>query len=41
MNFKLGRLNEYNAKEICNWKYADEYSVYNYPKWGMEIKKYL
>lgn len=33
MNFKLEYLDENYAKQICSWKYNDEYSVYNYPEW--------
>lgn len=25
---------ESHAKEVCNWEYKDEYSIYNYPKWN-------
>jgi hypothetical protein len=27
-------LTEKYAREICTWKYDDEYSVYNYPDWN-------
>ncbi|NMM63704.1 GNAT family N-acetyltransferase [Clostridium sp. P21] len=34
MKLKVTNLTEACAKEICNWKYDDEYSVYNYPEWS-------
>ncbi|GAA0117000.1 GNAT family N-acetyltransferase [Clostridium senegalense] len=34
MNFKLDVLTEDSAKEICSWKYTNEYSIYNYPSWS-------
>ncbi|HEX3017233.1 MAG TPA: GNAT family N-acetyltransferase [Caproicibacter sp.] len=30
---RLCEMTEQNAREICGWKYADEYAVYNYPDW--------
>jgi len=33
VNLKLVELSEPYAKEICVWKYAGEYSIYNYPAW--------
>jgi ribosomal protein S18 acetylase RimI-like enzyme len=33
MNLKLIELSEPHAKEICDWKYDGEYSIYNYPAW--------
>lgn len=33
MIFKLGKLNESQAKEICAFKYEGEYAVYNFPSW--------
>lgn len=33
MNFIVESLTENYAKQICNWKYKSEYSIYNYPKW--------
>src|SRR5574344_1245561 len=27
-----------NAKEICEWKYENEYSIYNYPNWEFVVK---
>ncbi|MGL5330477.1 MAG: GNAT family N-acetyltransferase [Peptostreptococcaceae bacterium] len=34
MELKLVELKEQHAKEICSWKYEDEYSIYNYPEWN-------
>lgn len=34
MNLKLGTLTENVAKEICSWRYSNEYSIYNYPSWN-------
>ena len=39
MNLKLGTLNEDHVKEICNWKYPNEYSVYNFPEWSMVVSE--
>lgn len=39
MNFKLESLTEDHAKQICDWKYENEYSVYNPPKWNIIIKQ--
>lgn len=39
MNFKLEHLDENYAKQICSWKYNDEYSVYNYPEWEVISKQ--
>lgn len=33
MNLKLVELTDVYAKEICDWKYDNEYSIYNYPNW--------
>ncbi|NSB13446.1 GNAT family N-acetyltransferase [Clostridium beijerinckii] len=33
MRLILEELTELYAKEICNWKYDGEYSIYNYPSW--------
>lgn len=30
---------EQDAKEICSWKYPDEYSVYNMESWGEVVKQ--
>ncbi|MEA4961132.1 MAG: hypothetical protein VB114_05645, partial [Lutispora sp.] len=34
MKLKLAELTEPYAKEICDWKYDDEYSIYNYHEWN-------
>ena len=34
MKLKLVEFTEPYAKEIFNWKYEDEYSIYNYPEWN-------
>ncbi|KJZ86931.1 MULTISPECIES: hypothetical protein [Clostridium] len=39
MVFKLEYLDENYAREICSWKYNDEYSVYNYPEWEVISKQ--
>ncbi|URZ05169.1 GNAT family N-acetyltransferase [Clostridium felsineum] len=28
-----------HAKEICTWKYAGEYAIYNYPTWNIVCKE--
>ena len=33
MRLMLEEFTELYAKEICNWKYDGEYSIYNYPSW--------
>jgi ribosomal protein S18 acetylase RimI-like enzyme len=33
MGLRLEDFTENRAKEICNWKYNDDYSIYNYPEW--------
>ena len=33
MDLRLENLTENRAKQICSWKYSDEYSIYNYPEW--------
>lgn len=33
MKLRLAEFTEEHAREICDWKYDGEYSVYNYPKW--------
>lgn len=38
--FKLDRLTEEQAKDICDWKYEGKYWVYNYPTWSI-VKKCL
>lgn len=32
---------ETDAKEICEWKYENEYAVYNYPVWEECVKKQI
>jgi len=47
MNLRLAGLTELYAKEVCDWKYDDIYSIYNYPgwdkvsneKWGITIEE--
>lgn len=47
MQLKLSGFTEKHTKEICNWKYEGEYSIYNYPnysraineKWAITIKQ--
>lgn len=31
--YEVSQLTEIQAKEICNWRYSDIYSVYNFPSW--------
>ncbi|WP_425448830.1 GNAT family N-acetyltransferase [Dethiothermospora halolimnae] len=38
MSLYLSKLTEDMAKEICNWKYDGEYSVYNLPDWKYCVK---
>ncbi|WP_297639850.1 GNAT family N-acetyltransferase [uncultured Clostridium sp.] len=33
MRLKLVEFTEQYAKEICDWKYDNKYSIYNYPAW--------
>ncbi|MBC8588163.1 GNAT family N-acetyltransferase [Paratissierella segnis] len=33
MKLMLVEFTELYAKEICDWKYDGEYSIYNYPEW--------
>ncbi|MDU4891420.1 MAG: N-acetyltransferase [Clostridium sp.] len=37
MKLKLVEFTEAYAKEICDWKYEDEYSIYNYPQWNKAL----
>lgn len=39
MNLKLESLTENYAKQICNWKYDNEYSIYNFPEWDIIVKQ--
>lgn len=34
MELNLIKFTEAFAKEVCDWKYEDEYSIYNYPEWN-------
>ena len=38
INLNLTKFTESHAREICNWKYDGEYSVYNYPDWDTALK---
>ncbi|WP_102401841.1 GNAT family N-acetyltransferase [Haloimpatiens massiliensis] len=33
MNLILVDFTRVHAKEVCDWKYDGEYSIYNYPEW--------
>ena len=33
MNLRLADFTKIYAKEVCDWKYDDIYSIYNYPGW--------
>ena len=33
MGLRLEDFTEIHSKEICGWKYNDQYSIYNYPEW--------
>lgn len=35
----LAKLTEEYAREICGWKYENEYSVYNYPDWKTVLEQ--
>jgi ribosomal protein S18 acetylase RimI-like enzyme len=35
----IGELTENQAKDICSWKYTDEYQVYNFPNWETAVTK--
>lgn len=39
MNLEAGKLTEIQAKEISNWKYDGEYSIYNLPSWEKMIEE--
>ena len=34
MRLRIEEFTETHAKEICNWKYDGEHSIYNYPSWN-------
>lgn len=33
MQLRLEEFTELHAKEICDWKYDCQYSIYNLPSW--------
>ncbi|WIV11044.1 GNAT family N-acetyltransferase [Proteiniborus sp. MB09-C3] len=37
-NYILTELSEDYAKEICNWRYEGEYSIYDLPEWDTVVK---
>lgn len=39
MKLRVSDLTETQAKEICSWKYNDEYSIYDYPEWDKILKE--
>ena len=39
MKLTAHKLSEEQAKEISNWKYTGEYSIYNLPSWDKMIKE--
>ncbi|SFC17877.1 GNAT family N-acetyltransferase [Clostridium uliginosum] len=39
MNFRVENFTENYAKQICNWKYDNNYSIYNFPKWHIIVKE--
>ena len=39
MNLKADKLTEIQAKEISNWKYNGEYSIYNLPSWEKMLQE--
>lgn len=39
MSYILEILSEEDAKDICNWKYEGEYSVYNFSDWETVVKR--
>lgn len=39
--FILAELNEDYAKEICNWRYEGNYSVYNFSDWDVVVENKL
>lgn len=36
--FTIDKLSLSQAKELSEWKYEDEYSIYNYPDWDIMIR---
>ncbi len=39
MNLKLDSFTEEYAKQVCDWKYENEYSIYNYPEWNVVVSQ--
>ena len=39
MNLRAGNLTEIQAKEISNWTYNGDYSIYNLPPWEQMIQE--
>ena len=39
MKLTAHKLSEEQVKEISNWKYTGEYSIYNLPSWDKMIKE--
>ncbi|MBZ9687420.1 GNAT family N-acetyltransferase [Clostridium estertheticum] len=39
MNLEAGKLTEIQAKEISNWKYDGDYSIYNLPSWETMLQE--
>ena len=39
MKLTAHKLSEEQAKEISNWKYIGEYSIYNLPAWNKMIQE--
>lgn len=33
MQLKIWEFTKENAMEVCQWRYSDEYSIYDYPSW--------
>lgn len=39
MNLTAHKLSEEQAKEISNWKYTGEHSIYNLPSWDRMVQE--
>jgi len=39
LKLSIDELSENQAREICSWRYPDEYAVYNCPPWDEIISK--
>lgn len=39
MRFKIEKLTEENAKQLCTWSYQGEYSVYNFSPWEIAVQQ--